>query len=474
MAVRPVHWHEGMFLRPHHFQAAQRFNSHLDNLSEKWDHHYNWGLRAIDLDTDALANNRLSIRSLQARLRDGTLISVPEDGLLPALDLKPAFERDNTLTVLLGVPRLHVGRANLAGAQAENARFVLDTQELEDENTGVNPQVVQVRLLNLRLLLSNQDQTGYDTVPLARIEKSARAEATPQLDATYIPPVLACDAWKALSYDILQQIYDRLGKVLEQKANQAISRGIAIESQSPEDIRIVVQLRILNEAYALLGVLVFAQGIHPLSAFAELCRLVGQLSIFSSGRRTPELPRYDHDDLGGCFYRIKKYIDALLGFMDKEVGYEERNFVGTGLRMQVAMEPKWLEPAYQMFVGVTSTLQPQDTVRVLTTGGLDMKIGSSERVDEIYRRGLAGLRFQHSPNPPRSLPVRQGLVYFQVNRTSELEEWQNVQKTLTLAVRLNERLIAGNIEGQQELTIKTTGPAATKMRFTLFVLRQES
>src|SRR5580692_6027374 len=114
MAVRAVHWHEGMFLRPHHMQTAQRFSHHLGNTSEKWDHHYNWGLRAIDIDLDALANNRLVIRSLQARLRDGTLIAVPEDGLLPVLDLKAAFEGQNGLSVYLAVPRLNIGRANVA------------------------------------------------------------------------------------------------------------------------------------------------------------------------------------------------------------------------------------------------------------------------------------------------------------------------------------------------------------------------
>src|SRR5262249_13098405 len=125
MTVRPIHWHEGMFLRPHHLQAAQRYGAHLDNTSEKWDHHYNWGLRSIDLDLDALANHRLVVRSLRARLRDGTLVATPEDGALPALDLKPAFERANTLTVFLAVPVLQVGRSNVSGdGRSDGTRYL--------------------------------------------------------------------------------------------------------------------------------------------------------------------------------------------------------------------------------------------------------------------------------------------------------------------------------------------------------------
>src|SRR5262245_38797347 len=131
MTTRPVHWHEGMFLRPHHFQAAERHTLGYGSRGEKWDLHHNWGLRAIELDEDALKNHRLVVRSLRARLRDGTLIAVPEDGVLPALDLMPAFERDRELTVLLAVPVLQLGRANAsAEGRAAGTRFLLDSQEL--------------------------------------------------------------------------------------------------------------------------------------------------------------------------------------------------------------------------------------------------------------------------------------------------------------------------------------------------------
>lgn len=473
MTVRSVHWHEGMFLRPHHFQAAQRFETYLSGRNEKWDLHYNWGIRAIDLDRDALSNYRLVIRALQARLRDGTAVSVPEDGTLPALDLKPAFEAgNNSFTIYLGVPTANLGKANVAeNGKMDGARFTTDTQQLEDENTGVNPQPIQVRLLNFKLLLSTQDHAGFEVLPIARIEKSSKAESTPQLDETYIPPVLACDAWQPLNAGIIQQIYDRVGKKIELLAQQVVSRGITFDSVAQGDPQIFNQLRVANEASALLSVLAFAQGVHPLPMYAELARLVGQLAIFGAQRRTPDIPRYDHDDLGTCFYRLKQYIDMLLDIM-VEPEYKERPFVGAGLRMQVSLETAWLEPVWQMFVGVQSPLSTEENIRLLTKAGqLDMKIGSSDRVDEIFRLGQAGLRFGHSPRPPRALPATPGLVYYQINRESQLEEWQNVQRSLTLALRLNENLIVGNIQGQRVLTIKNRGQTTT-MQFTLYLVPQ--
>jgi type VI secretion system protein ImpJ len=465
-----------MFLRPHHFQTAQRHWFHLAHQGDKWDLHYNWGLRAIDLDLDALANSRLVVRGLKARLRDGTLVTVPEDGALPVVDLKGAFERETALAVLLAVPVVNLGKSNAAQNGAEGARYLVDTQELEDENTGINPQPVQVRLLNLKLLLSTHDQTGYEVLPIARIERSASAEGTPQLDRTYIPPLLSCDAWQPLQDDILESVYDRIGKKLDLLAGMVLSRGITFGSHGQGDPEIFNQLRVLNEAYALQGVQIFAEGIHPLPIYLEMCRLVGQLSIFGDTMRPPELPKYDHDDLGTCFSRIKQYLDWLLTFV-KEPEYKKRDFVGNGLQMRVSIDSDWLQTTWQMFVGVQSSLGTDDCIRLLTGQGrtgpsLDMKIGSSEHVDELFKRGVTGLKFAYSPAPPRMLPSAQGLAYFLVNRESQQQEWERVQKSFTLAIRLNENLIMGDIENQRVLKIKN-GNQIVPMQFGLYLVAKE-
>jgi type VI secretion system protein ImpJ len=469
MTARAVHWNEGMFLRPHHLQAAQRYASGQLHRSSQCDQHYNWGLRSFELDKEALANHRLVIRALQIRLHDGTIVSVPEDGVLPEINLKAALTGESTVTVYLAIPIVHLGRGNLAGERPiEGGRYLVDTLDLEDENTGLNPQPVEVRRLNLQLLLSTQDHAGFEVLPLACFEKSAGADATPKLHLAYIPPVVGCDAWAPLQTEVLQAIYDRVGRKIEILSDMVLSRGISLETQSQGDALIVNHLRVLNEAYALLNVVAFAQGVHPLPAYYELCRLVGQLAFFGETRRTPDLPRYDHDDLGGCFYAVKKHIDALL-YDIKEPDYKSRPFEGAGKRMQVTLEPAWLETVWQMFVAVKSPLRPEECVGLLSKGGLDMKIGSSDKVDRIFQMGAMGLKFTHTPTPPRALPHVAGMVYFQVSRESE--EWENVRKTLTLAVRLNENKIVGNIQGQRVLTIQRADGQPTTMEFTLYVVK---
>jgi hypothetical protein len=67
------------------------------------------------------------------------------------------------------------------------------------------------------------------------------------------------------------------------------------------------------------------------------------------------------------------------------------------------------------------------------------------------------------------LPSIPGLVYFQINRETQREEWNHVQRELTAAIRLNEQLIAGNIQGQRILNIRYRGQT-TPMQFTLYLV----
>lgn len=477
--ARAVHWHEGMFLRPHQLQAAQRHQVYLDHLRETWDQPYYWGLRSIDLDLEALSNHRLVVRSLQARLRDGTLINVPEDGTLSEVDLKPALATADTLTIAIGVPVPKVGQANVSPrTRPTDTHFLEDTDTVEDENTGSNPQSVQVRLLNLKLLLSpvdrdgfdTQDHQGYETLRIGRIKKSARADALPELEQNYIPPLLACSGWGPLAAGVLQKIYDQVGQKIDHLANQAIGRSITFDTQTQGDQRLLSQLRVLNEAYATLGILVFAEGIHPFPAYLELCRLVGQLSIFDPTRyRPPEIPRYEHDDLYR-FIVVMRLIQDLIARIETPI-YEWRDFVGVGSRMQVTMEPAWLEPRKIMYVGVKgdANLTAEECDRLLRGGRMNMKIGSSERVDQIFRNGEAGLKFTPSIDPHKALPRSPGLTYFQVSRESQDAEWQRVIQSGSLAIRLSERDVVGTIDKQKKLTVKTSGQNR-ELQFTLYIV----
>lgn len=471
MSHRPVHWHEGMFLRPHHFQAQQRHADAAALTQSSWDCHHYWGVRYLEWDAAALANSRLVVRRLAARLRDGTSVRVPEDCELNSVDLAAALAAAprGEFAVLLALPRVGLGRTNVADGRADG-RFRVDEVRLDDENAGGNEQPLLVRRLNARLIVSGDPDGGLETLPLLRLGRSAAGSAQPlDVDREYIPPLLGCDGFAALQNDILQDTYHQIGRRVELLAEVAERRGLTLDSQGEGNAQLVSQLGRLVEASALFSNLAFVPGVHPLTAYLELCRLVGQLAPFAEAIRAPELPRYDHDDLGGCFWKLKRLIDEMLNRV-REPGYRERAFVGAGKQMRVTMDPAWLGTGWGMFIGVGCELSSDVVRNLLTRGGrLDMKVGASDRVDGVFARGQEGLRFTAAPTTPPGLPARPGLTFLQIANTAAQDEWTFVQRSQSLAVRFKEEIIAGNIHEERVLKINYGGQKYD-LTFTLYMV----
>jgi type VI secretion system protein ImpJ len=465
----PVHWSEGMFLRPHHFQAAERHWTELLATAHQWENHYHYGIHSLELSTEALANYQLQINSLHARMKDGTVI-VLEAGREPdRVDLKQAFQGQSEVTAYLGIPKLVLGRPNVAPRRAPESRFFEVELAVADESRGANDQDLQFRELNARLLLSTQELGGFEVLPLARIKRAGEEESVPKLDDDYFPPMLTVQAWSALGLGIVRAIYDIIGEKIEVLGDRVVNRGVTLASQEPGDLEDFMMLMSLNEAYGSLGCLAFATSVHPFLAYTELCRLVGQLSIFDETRRTPQVPQYDHDDLARIFKWVKVQIERLIGTR-RRLEFEQRFFLGTDRGMQVTIEPKWVHSGWKWYVGVNGQGVSDREIRdLLRPGNLDWKMGSTQQVDLIFRHGIPGVTLEDLPQPPRALPTRQGWVFYEVRRDNAA--WKDVLATQTLAIRFREELISNlaTLKGQRKLEVSAQGKRSV-LEFALFAV----
>jgi len=307
-------------------------------------------------------------------------------------------------------------------------------------------------------------------LPIAQIRRASEEKAVPRLDPDYIPPLISIQAWPGLSRDIVRAIYDVISQKLEILAQQVMNRGIGLDSRDPGDTERVLMLSELNEAHSVLSVLAFAEGVHPLTAYTELCRVVGQLSIFGRERRTTDIPTYDHEDLARIFQWIKLKIDALINSV-RDYEYEQRYFVGVGMGMQVTLEPKWFNSDWSWYIGVNKgELTEQECREVLSQGQLDWKIGSSRQVEILFKHRAQGLQLQPVDRLIRALPARQEWIYYEVDR-KDSPAWRDVQETQTLAMRLKDSLIenADRLQGERRLVVNLRGKKVP-LQFALFAV----
>ena len=483
----PVHWYEGAFLRPHHFQAADRFWTEVLSSSGQFDNPHNYGLVSLDFSREALGNQQFELRSLRARMRDGTLIEIGVGAEPDRLDLakyvqelapsnknlQDAFESQTTVRVYLGIPKTRLGRTNVGAVDSDNLgelRYLETESNLPDESWGGDEQEIQLRRLNLQLLVSTQDLSGYELLPIAQIKRASEGESAPVLDAQFIPPLISIDAWPGLNRDIIRSIFDVVGQKIEVLSQQVINRGIGLDSRDPGDFERLHMLSQLNNAYGALSILAFDQGVHPRVVYIELCRIVGQLSIFSPDRRVKELRSYDHENLYEIFMDVKIRIELLIhAVRDYEV--QQRYFVGVGHGMQVSLDPRWFNSDWQWFIGVDKgELTQRECLELLSPGQLDLKLGSSRQVEFLFKQRATGVTLTPVDRQIRALPGRADWVFFEVPR-QETPAWRDVQETQTLAMRLKDSLIANldRLQGQQTLVVAAFGRKIA-LKFALFAV----
>jgi type VI secretion system protein ImpJ len=485
----PLDWYEGLFLRPHHFQALERHWTEQAATARQWDFPFHYGLQALEFSPEALANHHFEVHRLHARMRDGTIVAL-EAGQEPdrldlhealrdaaietqklGVDLQQAFEHEPTIRVFLAVPRVKLGRANVQEGQADgDSRYSRAAITVQDENRSGHEQELQFRRLNAKLLLSTQDCSGYELLPIAQIKRASDAAARPQIDPEYIPPVISIDAWLGLGRDIVRAIYDMIGQKVEVLSQQVRERDIGFAATDAGDLNRMMMLMELNGAYASLGAMALSGGCHPLTAYAQLCEVAGRLAIFSAQRRPEDTPIYDHEDLGRIFRLIRTRIEALM-YIVRESEYEQRFFIGAGLGMQASLEPRWFHADWQWYIGVNKgELTEQECRDLLAPGELDWKLGSSRQVEILFKRRAEGLQLRPMDRVVRAMPNRPDWIYYEVIKRDN-PAWRDVQETQTLAMRFKDSLIANRdrFQGNRSVIVQTRG-RNVELQFALFAV----
>src|SRR5687767_12825171 len=108
-----VHWHEGLFLQPHHLQLMQRRMQVEIRAARTFQNAYGFGVIESRLSQDDLADGRIRFERLRVIMPSGQEIFFPDDANLPALDIKTELARGTgPLELFLAIPLWTKNRAN--------------------------------------------------------------------------------------------------------------------------------------------------------------------------------------------------------------------------------------------------------------------------------------------------------------------------------------------------------------------------
>lgn len=451
-----VHWHEGLFLQPHHLQAMQRQLLQRIASERRYGWAYPYGLVDARLSTDELENMRLRFDRLHLMLPSGLELNIGSNADLPALDIEEVFNASTApFTVSVGVPLWYAKRANAMDIGGEpdwrvKRLFNVAEEEVADENTGENQQSVLVRRINARLLFPDDDRSDMETLPLVRIMHAAGEETgIPRLDPNFIPPCLLLSGSPVLR-DALRDISNQV-EAARKEAAQLLSRGgFNAEAIRGVIVQQLLRLQTLNFYAARLGSLVQAPGgVSPFDMYLELRGLLGQLAALSPDVDPFEAQKYEHDNPALSFLTLCNQIRALLR------GEGPETWIRALFRMEggifvADMEPKHIEGPNEYFLGIRTRRDPRELAKLVEDQDEFKLIAKS-----MAHTRVRGVKLQEERHPPMQLPAQVGLHYYRLLRSESQRMWDKICQEKAIAVNFK----GVESSGFDEVSLYMTVPA---------------
>lgn len=440
---RPIFWHQGLLLQPHHFQQMDVYLQSLMMPYLKFIQPYLWGLGAIDIQAAALGSRAFRVDSGEVILPDGTYVVYPGNALIEARSFEEDWtEGDKALTVFLGLRRLNAAGenvtviSNMDDLSEITTRFVTfaDAEKTADLHQNGPSAQIQRLYCAVKIFWEHEiEKLGdYDVIPVAQLMRSGEDVL---LSEKFAPPCLAVAASDTL-LKITREIRDQIASRGHQLEAYKRERGIHTAEFGARDMVYLLALRSLNRYTPLLFHLTQSGQIHPWTVYGVFKQLIGELSAFSEGTSVmgeseetgQSLPDYDHRNLWERFHAAQLLVTRLLDEITAGPDYMIQ-LLFDGTYYATDLTPAMVEGGNRLYLVSETEEDPQQVIESLETIA---KLGSRESLPILIARALPGVKLNQLQSPPQELPRRTRAIYFQIDHHSD--QWAQVVKGLNLAL----------------------------------------
>lgn len=431
-----VVWFQGMTLDPQHFQQADRFHQAALNYRLRLRARHDWGFSELQINQEALTKGQLSLLKCKGVMPDGLAFDMPATNRLPTpRALAEPFERlpvaaERKLEVYLAIrsERITGGNCRIDDrANPDDSRFSLEhNREAPDDNIGGSSKSIGVAHANFQLRLSGEPLDDFTFLKVAEVKSSGGSGF--ELSKTFVPPCLAIGA----ADNLMAAQRELLSELTRRSTEQHRQFSFGKAAFTTNELAGFWLSHTLNTFIPLLNHYYNNAQCHPEELFVQWLTLAGQLTSFPSdvAIRPADFPRYDHDNLTGCFASLNKQIQVLLNGIRPATVYRLLNLEKSGetLWHSEAIEEKTLQSA-QIFLGVKGNLSEDKIIKELPNR---IKIGTPNTIQELIAYSLPGLPVNHVLQPPVALPISGGEQYFRLGKDEK--NWEAVMREHAFAM----------------------------------------
>ncbi|TCV90682.1 type VI secretion system baseplate subunit TssK [Sulfurirhabdus autotrophica] len=414
-----VLWGEGLFLRPQHFQQQDQYHEGRLHETANALHPYLWGISAVQLDLDALANNSLRLISLSLIFQDGEIFKAPgEDELPDAVDLSDIPLSQQSITYYAAIPSLKHFGGNFSptGHSNNSVRYTQANLETPDLFTQAAQAELTYLKKSVRLVSELEPRDSYVSLPLVRLRRVSTGGF--EIDQNFMPPCLSIRSSPFL-YMQLRRLLDALqAKVNALYGHHREPSKNTIEFRSG-DISSFWLLHTASSAFASLSHYFHHPMLHPERLYEQLLGLAGALLTFSKHYSLTDIPPYQHHDPEPSFTKLYSIIRELL---DTVISSKYFSISLSEIKPSYhhgMLDSGKIDEKTTFYLAVNASMPAIELVDVVP---LRFKVGAPDDVDKFVLSAMPGVKLVHSPQVPSAIPVRPDTYYFSIEHKGPIYE----------------------------------------------------
>ena len=422
-STKPIYWHQGLFLKPQHFQLTDAHTAGMNRPLLDTVLPFGWGVQQIDIQPTALGRGSVQVNSLSMVLQDGSFVQFPGNAVIrPRSFEKDWTYRDKPLTIYAGLRSFSDQGKNVTTVSSLDAegdtRFLslADPEEVHDLYGEGPPASVKTLYFNVRLFWDNEIENleHYNLVPVAQVLWEG---GVIKVSPSFIPPSLSLSTSRNLS-NLVQEIRNECASRSRQLEEFKTPRDQKTEGMDAGYMIYILALRTLNRYVPLLYHYAESDPVHPWVLYGTLRQMVGEVSTFSdrvnflgeTDLSGEPLPPYDHEDIWGCLTKAQTVLFTLLNNLtvgpDLIIRLEKSDESYNGTLSQ-----SFFSPRTRYYLVVKTEGDPE---RDISSFMDNAKVGPPSIMPSLVRRALPGVELTSMSGPPQGLPRRLNAQYFRI------------------------------------------------------------
>jgi type VI secretion system protein ImpJ len=427
-------WAEGLFLRPQHFQQAERYferlmSQRLESLAP-----YAAGFTKLQIDQELLKIGKVGLVAAEGVFPDGTPFNIPFEADIPEPFDVPGDVKDRL--VLVTLPLRRAGMAELAFERSGDSslvRYIAADHEIRDSVLEMESSAqLKIGRLNVRLQLDGETTSAHTALGAVRVMEK-RADGRVVLDDGYVPPCLDCRVSARLQ-DYVKELHGLVRHRIQALADRVSSPG----AKGVADVSDFLLLQLCNRYEPLLAHFLNRSSLHPELFYRSCLELAGEIATYARRERMPaSFSTYRQDDLQGTFMpvieEIRRGLTAVIEQNAVAIPVMDR---GRGVFAGTVPDVELLRSA--VFVLAVGANVPPESLRLHFP--TQVKIGPPERIRDLVVSHLPGIQTTPLPVAPRQIPYHAGYSYFELDRKNDF--WKALEASRVIAMH-----VAGDFPG---------------------------